>query len=147
MHHKLISSRLIHKPPLPSISRSNSCSSEGSNTTTVAEDHVPLDFSLSVVVSRELGTEALMKEAEKHDEKIIQQQIQQAQASSIFSALWLHLILVRLSFPPLRLLAAETTHWQLWRIVNNSSNSTTFNNCSNCKHNIHNSIHMHKPAI
>lgn len=55
--------------------------------TTVAEDHVPLNFSLSAVVSRELGSEALTKEAEKHDEKIIQQQIQQAQASSFFSSL------------------------------------------------------------
>lgn len=55
--------------------------------TTVAEDHVPLNFSLSAVVSRELGSEALTNEAEKHDEKIIQQQIQQAQASSFLSSL------------------------------------------------------------
>jgi hypothetical protein len=86
MHHKLIASRLIHNPSPPSISRSNSCSSEGSNMTTVAEDHVPLNFSLSAVVSRELGSEALTKEAEKDDEKIIQQQIQEAQASSFFSS-------------------------------------------------------------
>jgi hypothetical protein len=87
--------------------------------TTVAEDHVPLNFSLSAVVSRELGSEALTKEAEKHDEKIIQHQIQQAQASSFFSSL-----APSHSSTLFAAAAANTT-------TSNSNNSNSNNNNSN----------------
>ena len=51
--------------------------------TTVAEDHVPLNSNLSAVVCRELGSEALLRDAVKLDEsqrQLQQQQLQQHQS-------------------------------------------------------------------
>jgi hypothetical protein len=80
MHHKLLTSRLIHNnsKKLPasntklhkvgnSTSSDGSSSSSESNMTTVAVDHVPLSLSLSHIVSMELGSDPVLPPGQKEE--------------------------------------------------------------------------------